>query len=110
MRSAVCLLVLAVVMVNAQPFSPAAPANPDSSQQSPEAQTVNAEPSLWPRHAPETLCRTDTSREIVPCLLALGIWEAMDRERPCDETAPCLAIGFVLTICVLLVFSGTIRH
>jgi len=103
MRS-MLLLVLAVLMVGAQPLARAADA--DSSQQSMQRQAVNSGPPLPPRPTPDTLCRADTSREVIPCALALGAWEAIGRGRACEETAPCLALGFVLAICLLLVLNG----
>jgi hypothetical protein len=83
----------------------------DSSQQSMQRQAVNSGLPLPPRPTPDTLCLPDdTSRMAIPCALALGAWDAIGRGRACDETAPCLALGFVLTICLLLVLNGIMHH
>ncbi len=110
MRSAVWLLMLTALMAGAQPVTKAPPADADSSRQSPEAQAVNPEPSLRPLHIPGTLCRSDSSWERASCIAAAEVLDAIKRGRPCDETAPYLAIGFVLTICALLVLSGIVHH
>ena len=78
----------------------------DSSRQSTPRQAVNSGVPLPPLLAPDTLFRPDTSCVAIPCALALGAWEAIGRGRACEETAPCLALGFVLTICALLVLNG----
>ena len=83
-------------------------ADADSSRQSTPWQVVN--PGLPPRPAPDTLFLPDTGCAVIPCALALGAWDAVGRGRACEEPAPCLALGFVLVICALLVLSGTMHH
>jgi hypothetical protein len=78
----------------------------DSSRQSMPRQAVSSGLPLPPRPTPDTSFGRDTSCLVIPCALALGAWDAIGRGRACEEPGPCLALGFVLVICALLVLNG----
>ena len=99
-----CLLMTGVAFCT----EPAADA--DSGRQSHEPQDVSLQPPLRLHQTPDTLFLADTSREMVPCIVALEVLEAVRKGRGCEETAPCLALGFVLAICLLLVLNGIMHH
>jgi hypothetical protein len=102
--------ILLSLLISGVAFCAEPAVNADSSRQSLPRQAVSSGLQLPPRPTPDTLFRPDTNCVAIPCALALGAWEAIGRRRACEDQAPCLAIGFVLVICALLLLNGIMHH
>jgi hypothetical protein len=105
MRTGLLLSLLMTVIA----FGTEPGADADSMRQPMPRQALNSGLPLPTRIFRDTLFKPDSSCLGIPCGLALGAWDAVGRGRACENPAPCLAIGFVLVICALLVLSGVMH-
>lgn len=108
--SAMKIAVVLGLLMTGVAFCAEPAADADSMRQPMPRQAVSPGLQLPPRLPPDTLYKPDSSCLGIPCGLALGAWDAIGRGRACEEPAPCLALGFVLTICLLLVVNGIMHH